>query len=222
MDGTGELFKRFVSQLPLDFDAKVVSYPQETYQTYEQTAQNVRNIIPLSAPYVIIAESYSGPVASLVAENSIGNIRAVVLVSSFVSLPWGRAGTWISKILPTFMFRLRPPDRLLRWLLMESTSSAELISEAQEAISRVPAKVLAKRTREALNADFSQPLRNSNVRVICLQPNSDRLLNAQSYRRLTETRTNIETIKIDGPHFLLQCAPERCWASLQKIGLFDT
>ena len=222
MDGTGNFFKAFIEQLPRDIDVKVVSYPKDVYLTYDQIAQNVRSVMPLSAPYVIIAESYSGPVASLLAASPVGNLRAVVFVSSFVSLPWGLIGTYIAKILPSVLFNLRPPAWLLRWLLMNSATPEKLISEVQATIASISAEVLASRLREALKADFSQPLRDSSVRVVCLVPESDRLLGAQCYQLLREARPDIETIKIAGPHFLLQCSPESSWAALQKTGLFES
>lgn len=221
MDGTGILFKTFIRQLPRDIDIKVVTYPQDTYLTYEQLAEHVRSIAPFSTPYVVIAESYSGPVASLLAVNPIGNLRAVIFVSSFVSLPWGRIGTWMAKILPTALFRLRPPAWALRWLLMDSATSAETIVEVQDTIARISPEVMVKRLRDALTADFSPMLRKSTVRTVCLVPESDRLIGARGYQSLVTAREDIEVVKIIGPHFLLQSSSERCFAALQKLGLFD-
>src|SRR5207237_6939642 len=101
MDGTGILFKAFVRILPDGIDAKVVPYPEDKHLTYEQLAERVMGAVPSSAPYVIIAESYSGPVASLLAAHPVGNLQAVVFVSSFVALPCGRFGPWIAKVVPT-------------------------------------------------------------------------------------------------------------------------
>lgn len=67
MDGTGILLRPFVDLLPNGIDVKVISYPEDTYLTYEQLAERVLGVVPRSEPYVIIAESYSGPVACLIA-----------------------------------------------------------------------------------------------------------------------------------------------------------
>src|SRR5258708_10534761 len=120
MDGTGTLFKAFIQLLPDGIDVRVASYPEDTYLTYEQLAERVMKVVPDSSPYVIIAESYSGPVASLAAAHPVGNLRAVVFVSSFVSLPCGHIGSWIAKVVPTALFRWRAPVWILRWFLMNS------------------------------------------------------------------------------------------------------
>ena len=156
MDGTGTLFKAFIQLLPDAIDVRVVSYPEDTYLTYEQLAGRVMKVVPDSAPYVIIAESYSGPVASLAAAHPVGNLRAVVFVSSFVSLPCGHIGSWIAKVVPTALFRLRAPAWILRWFLMNSDTPPEMISEVRDAITRVLPDVLARRFRDALNADMCQ------------------------------------------------------------------
>ena len=175
MDGTGILLRPFVDLLPNGIDVKVISYPEDTYLTYEQLAERVLGVVPRSEPYVIIAESYSGPVACLLAAHPVGNLQAVVFVASFVSLPWGRMGRWIAKVLPTALFRSRAPAWMLRWLLMDADTRPEMISEAQAVIARVRPEVLAQRLRDSLSADFAPILRDCTVRIVCLSPESDRL-----------------------------------------------
>jgi hypothetical protein len=56
MDGTGILLRPFVDLLPNGIDVKVVTYPEDTYLTYEQLAERVLGVVPRTEPYVIIAE----------------------------------------------------------------------------------------------------------------------------------------------------------------------
>jgi pimeloyl-ACP methyl ester carboxylesterase len=222
MDGTGILFKKFVRLLPDGVDAKVVSYPEDKYLTYEQLAERVICVLPVNEPYVIVAESYSGPVAALLAARPVGNLQAVVFVSSFVSLPCGRMGPWIAKVLPLALFRPRAPAWILRRLLMNSATGRELISEVQDAIARVSPEVLARRLRDVLNADFVKALKACTVRIVCLLPESDRLLGTRGLRGFLAAKPDIETVRIAGAHFLLQCAPDSSLAALQKLGLFGS
>lgn len=221
MDGTGFLFKGFVRLLPDGVAAKVVQYPTDKHLTYRQLADLVTRVIPASEPYAIVAESYSGPVAALLAAHPVGDLRAIIFVSSFVSLPCGRMGPWIAKMLPALLFRPRAPAWILRWLLMKSASSDELVSEAQDAIARVSPEVLARRLRDALTADFAEVLRACTIRIICLLPESDRLLGTKALRGLVAAKPGIEFVPIPGPHFLLQCAPEDALSAIQKLGLFE-
>jgi len=218
MDGTGIMLRPFVEQLANGIDVQVVSYPEDIYLTHQQLADRVRDVLPSGMPYVIIAESYSGPIACLLAAHSVGDLQAVVFVASFASLPWGAIGRLIAKILPTALFRPRMPAGILRWLLMDG-ATPEMISEAQDVIARVRPEVLAQRLRDSLNADFAPMLRNSTVRIVCLAPESDRLLGTRARRRFLVARPDAEIVTIAGPHSLLQCAPARSLAVLQKIGV---
>jgi len=220
MDGTGILFKAFVGLLPEGMDVRVVRYPEDEHLSYVQLADRVRGDLPHGTPYVIIAESYSGPVASILAAHPIGNLQAVVFVSSFVALPCGRIGPWIAAVTPTAVFRARTPAWILRWLLMNSATPPEMVSAVQDAIARVRPDVMIRRLRDAMNADFAGALQNCNVRIVCLVSGSDRLLGTRGLRGFLAARPDVETAKVDGPHFLLQCAPHGSLTALQEIGIF--
>jgi pimeloyl-[acyl-carrier protein] methyl ester esterase len=220
MDGTGIMLRPFMELLSSGFEVKVVSYPEDVYLTHQQLAERVRDILPRSDPYVIVAESYSGPIACLLAAHSVGDLRAVVFVASFASLPWGRVGSWIAKILPTAFFRARMPAGILSWLLMDG-ATPEMISEAQGVIALVRPEVLAQRLRDSLNADFAPVLRNSTVRIVCLFPESDRLLGIRALGTFLAARPDAEIVTIAGPHSLLQCAPARSLAILRQLGVLS-
>ncbi|HLN01012.1 MAG TPA: alpha/beta fold hydrolase [Bryobacteraceae bacterium] len=222
MDGTGILFKGFVTLLPEGIDVRVVPYPEDKHLTYEQLAERAAAVVPRSAPYVIIAESYSGPVATILAARPVGNLQAVVFVSSFVAFPCGRIGSWIANLVPTALFRARTPAWILRWFLMDSATPPEMVSAVQDAISRVRPEVLTRRLRDALKADFTAMLQHCSVRFICLFSESDRLLGTRALRGFLAAKPDIETVKIAGPHFLLQCSPESSLAVLRKIGIFGS
>jgi pimeloyl-ACP methyl ester carboxylesterase len=187
--------------------------------SYTQLAELVIAVLPRSTPYVIIAESYSGPVASILAAHPVGDLQGVVFVSSFVAFPCGRTGPWIARMLPTAVFRGRAPAWILRWFVMDSATPREMISAVQDAIAGVRPEVLARRLRDALNADFAVILKHCTVRIVYLLPGSDRLLGTRGLRGFLAARPDVEIVKIDGPHFLLQCAPGSCLAGLLKIGI---
>jgi hypothetical protein len=102
---------------------------------------------------------------------------------------------------------------------MDSATPREMISAVQDAVASVRPEVLTRRLRDALNADFAVTLRHSTVRIVYLLSDSDRLLGTRGLRGFLAARPDVETVKIDGPHFLLQCAPDSSLAGLLKIGI---
>jgi hypothetical protein len=96
---------------------------------------------------------------------------------------------------------------------MSSAAGRELISEVQDAVARVSPEVLARRLGDALNVDFGEILKACTVRIVCLLPESDRLLGTRGLRGFLAAKPDIETVRIAGPHFLLQCAPDSSLAA---------
>jgi len=220
MDGTGILFKDFVGLLPDGVTAEVVSYPQDSWLSYEQLASRVKEIVPRCVPYLVLAESYSGPVAALLAAQPIGNLTAVVFVSSFVAFPCGRLGPWIAKF-PADRWLRRLPAWIFRWFLLDTATSPQKIREIQHVISGVRPGVLGRRLRDALTANFTDTMQKTTVRIVCLQGTHDRVLGMRGVRGLLSARRDSEIAKVVGPHFLLQCSPRESLTALREMKLFD-
>jgi pimeloyl-[acyl-carrier protein] methyl ester esterase len=87
LDGTGELFQSFLKVLPSSLTPQVVSYPTEQYLTYKELASLVRSVLLPQEPFVLLGESFSGPLSIKVAALSPPNLRAIILWASFVSNP---------------------------------------------------------------------------------------------------------------------------------------
>jgi hypothetical protein len=99
---------------------------------------------------------------------------------------------------------------------MDSATPREMISAVQDAVASVRPEVLTRRLRDALNADFAVTLRHSTVRIVYLLSGSDRLLGTRGLRGFLAARPDVETVKIDGPHFLSDDEREdsrdgKCW-----------
>lgn len=180
--------------------------------SYEQLADRVHGELPAGQPYIIVAESYSGPVALSLAASPAGDLRAIVLVASFVSRPLGLWGLPIARL---------PWALVLRWLLMNPETPPETVSALREAIGKVSPVVLAARLREALRVDCTQAALACPVRIVCLIPDRDRLLGRRAARALRRVSPRIEVATVHAPHLLLQCAPRAGIAAMNALSLLD-
>src|SRR5687768_4116314 len=86
LDGTGDLFAPFVAAAPSGFPVQCVRLPDDSQRSYEELAEWVCARLP-AEPVALIAESFSGPLAVLIADRC-ARVAAVVLCASFVKPPW--------------------------------------------------------------------------------------------------------------------------------------
>ena len=75
LDGTGNLFEPFVAHLPEEFPATIISYPTDQKLNYEQLKNLVIRQLPNDEPFALIAESFSGAIAVLIATEAPPNLK---------------------------------------------------------------------------------------------------------------------------------------------------
>ena len=90
MDGSGALFGDFIAALGLN--PVIVAYPPDTPQTYDELEHFVHQSLPAGEPYILLGESFSGPVAIRIASRKPAGLKALVLVCTFAALPPSRSG----------------------------------------------------------------------------------------------------------------------------------
>ena len=88
MDGTGALFERLVECLGDRLVTTVVRYPGDQFLDYDQLAALVSRSLPEDRPFVILGESFSGPVAIKLAASRPDGLKGFILGASFVRNPW--------------------------------------------------------------------------------------------------------------------------------------
>jgi pimeloyl-ACP methyl ester carboxylesterase len=86
MDGTGDLFAPLIDAFGDTIACTVVRYPDEPldYAGHEAIA---RAALPTHRPYVILGESFSGPIAVSIAGSEPPGLVGYVLCASFVTCP---------------------------------------------------------------------------------------------------------------------------------------
>ena len=87
MDGTGELFADFIAALHDAVVPLVVSYPKGQVLDYEALTEFARASIPFDRPFVLLGESFSGPVAIALAAFRPPGLRGLILCCSFARNP---------------------------------------------------------------------------------------------------------------------------------------
>jgi pimeloyl-ACP methyl ester carboxylesterase len=213
-DGTGRLFESFVEALPPQLKASVMAYPVDVPQTYSDLAMRVRSTLPRDRPFVIVAESFSGPIAIRVAAMKPNGLVALVLVGTFIRSPVRFVPAWMRPLLGGYLFRILPPAWLIRWLVAGPDASAALISEAHAAWRLVKPGALASRLQDVLSVNVVDDFRQVTVPMLYLRGTQDRLLAAATVQELQRLHPDLEVVSIASPHFILQRRPVEAAAAI--------
>jgi len=77
LDGTGDLFADFVSALTPNLDARIVRYPKDRLLSYADLFSFVVSAIPENQPFVLLAESFSTPLAVRLAATNPASLKGL-------------------------------------------------------------------------------------------------------------------------------------------------
>jgi pimeloyl-[acyl-carrier protein] methyl ester esterase len=208
MDGTGELFRDFVKALLENFETKVARYPSDSSLSYPELADLVKSTTDLSEPFVLIAESFSTPLAIQWAATNPPNLKGLVLCAGFARSPARGVWGFLCSLLGPILFGATPPKWAVELFLVGRNAPPSLVAAVRAAISSVLPKVLSARVRAILDCDVRAELGRIAVPVLLLQPKQDRLLSAFSLREIRRIIPDATVEVIDGPHLLLQREPQ--------------
>ena len=210
MDGTGSLFSEFLKSLPRELFPVVVEYPRHIPLDYDHLVALVEEELPAAARYILLAESFSGPIALRIATQKPTHLAGVILVSSFSIPPWGRCGRWLRYFCSLFSVLAPIPTWGIRRFMMEQSASAEQVAAVKSAIGSVLPRVMSLRMREALTCHVAEDLGTIRVPVLSIVGRQDRLISPGRVQGFVAGEQSFEEQSIDGPHLLLQSRPAEC------------
>jgi pimeloyl-[acyl-carrier protein] methyl ester esterase len=209
MDGTGNLFTEFIEALPSSIEANVVRYPTDSVQSCAELLQLFESALPASTPFVLLAESFSAPLAMQWAANGHPNLRGLVICAGFATSPVRGWFRHICMLLSPVCFLVKPPTAAIKRLLVGPEASLSLVVAVKSAISSVKPGVLSHRLRLTLTCDSRSALGKVNIPTLFIQAIQDRLVSPDCIEEMRTLRPESATERICGPHLLLQAKPKK-------------
>jgi pimeloyl-ACP methyl ester carboxylesterase len=111
LDGTADLFAPFVASAPAGLQLTPVPLAMSGAQSYRGLAEDLVQRLP-SVPVHLIAESFSGPLAILLA-SKVCSVKSVILCATFATPPVPRALEHV----PDWLLRRVPPTAFVAALM---------------------------------------------------------------------------------------------------------
>lgn len=217
IDGTGKMFGPLIEQFPEWLDHQVIGYPATEILSYQELAKIVFSKIPTDRPYIIVAESFAGPLSLMISEMANENLKAIVLCATFLTNP----RPWLSKLAPLVLHEwlvgLPPRKWMARLLITGHDAPDEMLERVFEIHKQVEAKVTINRLHEVFGVDVTGIFKRCPIPLLHLHGTRDHLILSHSTREMHKARPDVQSISVDGPHFLLQTKPGRCMKEIVRF-----
>ena len=216
-DGTGRLFEPFTSLLPQCANFKVISYPPDVPLSYAQLTEFVSQQIGSSGPFALVAESFSGPIAAMLASRNPDNLAAVVFCAAFASAPHHSLLAMARSLPLARLFAMCVPDTLIRRFLLPPDAAAPTVHLLKSALAAVRPEVLAHRFRCIAQVDVTALLNLITVPCCYIRARADRLIPQESTNPFVERIRGLVLREIEGPHLIMQANPEACLEAISQF-----
>lgn len=215
MDGTGVFFADFVAALGSRFKPVIVVYPNDPALGYAELETLARTYLPHNEPFVILGESFSGPIAISIAASNPSGLLGLILCVTFARNP--------HPLLPMVTTILKPfpaghlPGFIVHRNLFGNFDSPRLRGKLREVGALVSAKTLKARLEAVSAIDISEKLPRVKVPTLDLRAKQDRVVPRACGTYIRKILPNVSVADLDAPHQLLQTVPEAAVAAIEDF-----
>lgn len=211
LDGTAGLFGPFLEALAdkgISPDrCFTLPLPTSTLQDYRSLVEHISRSLP-AGDFILLAESFSTPLAMMLAESHKHRTRGMVLVAGFCESP---LPTGIGLLPLRHFFLLRPPVALVEHFLTGDTAARGCLDAIMQTLREAHSRVIASRLRSVLRLRESDcPAAPRGLPVLLIQAKKDRLIRWKAQSQLERHFPYARVVWIDGPHLLLQTKAHAC------------
>jgi pimeloyl-[acyl-carrier protein] methyl ester esterase len=213
LDGTSKLFSRFVQLRPPSFSCEVVAY-DDGFAEFDEYINAVKVRLRADTKTVLVAESFSGPIATHVASRYPEQVAGIIFAASFVNPPHPVLLN-VASVTPTPAFGAMRTT-LVNHFCVNGVYEKNVIDEANVVVGELESAVIKRRLM--LLASLAKLAHAQiDIPVLSLRATQDRLITQAATSSITTTFPKTISIDVDSPHFLLQACPKECWRHIEKF-----
>ena len=205
LHGTCALMQDFAAQLGDRLVPLAIDYPVDRVMDHAELTAWMLPRLPTDRPFVLLGESFSGPVAIRLAAAKPRGLVGLVLSASFASSPRPLLSPFAA--LARAMSPRAVPMRVYEYWLLGRWTNARLRREFAEVLALVQPKVLAGRVVACLREDVRGCLGDTEVPLLYLRGKRARLVPRRAGDDIARAVPGMRVVALDGPHCLLQAIP---------------
>ena len=219
LDGTEVFFRPLMERLPPTILPLALNYPDAGPHGYPGLLDFVRQKLTRFPHYVVLASSFSGPLAVMLAAAEQQKVRGVILVATFASSPNGRLSRLRFFVRTPLVAVLRFARRLPIWTRRPREDRLRIAKE--ETWSRVSARNLAGRARAALGADLCETLSRCIQPLLCVAYDADDVVPLQCADEIRRHCRHARCVILPGGHLAMFSDPGPLAAEIVRFVEMD-
>ena len=210
LHGSRTLFSSFIALAPSWARCRPMALPSAGGQSFDEVAEALLPELRPLEGFVLLGESYSGPIAARLADKLGQKVALLVLCNPLVEMPWriheGIAAPMIAS------------PRMPVWCAAMALSGGDrsIAQTALEEVRALPREILTRRlaaafsaTEEALASHLAPPL-------LGILGTSDRLVSPSRSHAFLSRVLQSTVVEIEGPHLIVQARPADVWAAISE------
>jgi pimeloyl-[acyl-carrier protein] methyl ester esterase len=217
LDGTGLSFGPLLPFIPAQTNITIVRYPHDKLLSFEEMVECAATQIPEGISPVIIAESFSGPVAVQMIASGRIQARALVLCATFAKSP--HPVMWRVTRFLRLPLLIRPdmPRLFFKIIIGNDKLITDLLPLWRKVHADVPARVMDHRLGLINQIDVTKFLTKLSMPCLYLQATNDRIVPSSCLNVFKRCISHLEVKTIKAPHFILQAQPQACPTAIDEF-----
>jgi pimeloyl-[acyl-carrier protein] methyl ester esterase len=190
-----------------------VRYPDRPldYAGHEECA---RAALPTDRPFVVLGESFSGPIAVSIAASAPRGMLGYVLSASFICSP----GANLKRLRPFYKYLVpqRMPLSMASYMLLGRYATPELRAALAGSLSMMSVESMVARLEAIAHVDVRAAAQRIRMPGLYLRASEDRVVDPSASRIFMQHITGARVVDIAGPHCLLQANPRAAASVLRQ------
>jgi pimeloyl-[acyl-carrier protein] methyl ester esterase len=217
LDGTGLSFEPFLKFIPDDVNVTVVRYPADKLLSFEETVEYAATQVAPGPPRIVIAESFSGPVAVQMIASGRIRAKALVLCATFAKSPHPVIWPVIRFLRLPLLIRPEMPALFFKIIMGDNKLIASLRPLWKKVHADVPARVMDHRLGLINRVDVTKSLKKLSLPCLYLQATDDRVVSSSCLVDFERHIPHLVIKRIKAPHFILQARPRACLEAIEQF-----
>jgi len=215
LDGTDVFFEPLLQQLPPWIRARTVQFPDAGPYDYASLLELVRQALADTPACYVLASSFSGPLAVMLAASEPEKVRGLILGATFLRAPRRLPAALRLVARAPAVAALRWLRRLPVWVLR--TPDDPLRQAKRRTWAQVSARALAGRARAVLGADVRDLLSRCPQPLLCVAYAEDRVVARRYAQEIMAGGASARLVTLPGGHLGMFADPAALAAEILRF-----